>query len=110
VNTWDLLADLPLEIEGCTLEGLSAKVSSDFERLSTVIHLQGSGEEGLGEDVTYDAPDHEILQEAGPPEESPGRAQGQLDDGELLRGDGEAEPRPRASAARGVAALPGMGV
>jgi hypothetical protein len=69
VSTWDLLADLPLEIEDCTLEGLSAKVSSDFERLSTVIHLQGKGQEGLGEDVTYDAPDHEILQEAGPPQE-----------------------------------------
>jgi hypothetical protein len=69
VSTWDLLADLPLEIEDCTLEGLSAKVSSDFERLSTVFHLQGKGQEGVGEDVTYDAPDHEILQETGPPEE-----------------------------------------
>src|SRR4029077_4295151 len=51
------------------LEGLSAKVSSDFERLSTVIHLHGKGQEGVGEDVTYDAPDHEILQEAGSPRE-----------------------------------------
>ncbi len=66
MSTWDLLADLPVEIEGATLEGLSAKVSSDFERLSTVIHLHGRGLEGMGEDVTYDAPDHEILQAAGP--------------------------------------------
>jgi L-alanine-DL-glutamate epimerase-like enolase superfamily enzyme len=72
VSTWDLLADLPLQIEDCTLEGLSAKVSSDFERLSTVIHLQGKGQEGVGEDVTYDAPDHEILQEAGSPSELKG--------------------------------------
>jgi L-alanine-DL-glutamate epimerase-like enolase superfamily enzyme len=72
VSTWDLLADLPVRIDSCTLEGLSAKVSSDFERLSTVIHLQGAGEEGVGEDVTYDAPDHEILQEAGPPPELEG--------------------------------------
>ena len=65
-STWESLADLPVRIEGCTLELLAAKVSSDFERLSTVIHLQGGGHEGVGEDVTYDAPDHEILQDAGP--------------------------------------------
>jgi L-alanine-DL-glutamate epimerase-like enolase superfamily enzyme len=41
-------------------------VSSEFERKSTVIHLRGRGEEGLGEDVTYDAVDHDILQAAGP--------------------------------------------
>jgi hypothetical protein len=68
VSTWDKLAELPLRIEHCTLEGLEAKVSSEFERLSTVIHLRGAGEEGQGEDVTYDAPDHEILQAAGPPD------------------------------------------
>lgn len=72
MSTWDQLADLPVRIESCTLEGLSAKVSSDFERLSTVIHLHGEGQEGLGEDVTYDAPDHEILQDAGPPAELEG--------------------------------------
>ena len=41
-------------------------VSSDFERKSTIIHLRGAGEEGLGEDVVYDAVDHEIAQKAGP--------------------------------------------
>jgi hypothetical protein len=72
VSTWEKLAELPLRIEHCTLEGLEAKVSSEFERLSTVIHLHGSGQEGQGEDVTYDAPDHEILQAAGPPDELTG--------------------------------------
>jgi hypothetical protein len=66
MSTWEKLAELPLRIERCTLEALEAKVSSDFERLSTVIHLHGADEEGVGEDVTYDAPDHEILQAAGP--------------------------------------------
>ncbi len=66
MSTWEALAGLALQIDGCTLEGLEAKVSSDFERLSTVIHLHGAGEEGVGEDVTYDAPDHEILQAASP--------------------------------------------
>jgi len=63
--TWDTVAGLELEIEDYALEGLRASVSSEFERLSTVIHLRGGGEEGLGEDVTYDGPDQEILQRAG---------------------------------------------
>jgi L-alanine-DL-glutamate epimerase-like enolase superfamily enzyme len=66
VSTWELLAELPVQVEDYTLEPLSAKVSSEFERASTVIRLQGAGEEGLGEDVTYDAVDHAILQAAGP--------------------------------------------
>jgi L-alanine-DL-glutamate epimerase-like enolase superfamily enzyme len=66
VSTWEPLAALPVSIESYTLEPLSAKVSSEFERLSTVIRLLGAGEEGQGEDVTYDAVDHTILQHAGP--------------------------------------------
>jgi len=66
VSTWELLADLPVEIEDYALEPLSAKVSSDFERKSTVIRLRGAGEDGAGEDVTYDAVDHDILQATGP--------------------------------------------
>jgi len=66
VSTWDLLSGLELEIESYTLEGLQESVSTGFERLSTIIHLQGAGQEGIGEDVTYDAEDHEILQQAGP--------------------------------------------
>jgi L-alanine-DL-glutamate epimerase-like enolase superfamily enzyme len=62
VSTWEQLAGLPLEIEDYALEALSARVSSDFDRASTVIHLRGAGAEGVGEDVTYDAVDHEILQ------------------------------------------------
>jgi L-alanine-DL-glutamate epimerase-like enolase superfamily enzyme len=66
LSTWEGLAELPLEIEEYSLEGLQASVSSEFERKSTVIRLSGAGEEGLGEDVTYDAVDHEVLQAAGP--------------------------------------------
>src|SRR4051794_13172726 len=64
--TFDSLASLPLEIDGYSLEGLEANVSSEFTRLSTVIRLAGGGEEGVGEDVTYDALDHVALQDAGP--------------------------------------------
>ncbi|MHB8531980.1 MAG: enolase-like domain-containing protein [Solirubrobacteraceae bacterium] len=65
MSTWELLAQLPLEIEGYTLEGLQQSVSSEFLRKTTIIRLQGAGQEGLGEDVTYDAVDHEIAQAAG---------------------------------------------
>ncbi len=66
MSTWETLAELGVEIQGYTLEPLQASVSSDFERKSTLIRLQGGGEEGIGEDVTYDAVDQEILQAAGP--------------------------------------------
>jgi hypothetical protein len=71
--TFDLLADLPLEVDGYVLEGLSAEVSSGFSRLTTVVHLQGGGLEGIGEDVVYDAEDHVALQEAGPVQPLAGR-------------------------------------
>jgi hypothetical protein len=65
VATFDALAQLPLEIEGYELQPLELQLPS-FERLSTVIHLWGGGEDGLGEDVTYDAVDHIALQDQGP--------------------------------------------
>jgi L-alanine-DL-glutamate epimerase-like enolase superfamily enzyme len=66
MSTYDLVADLPVSIERYELEGLVQNVSSDFERKTTIIHLHGAGETGLGEDVVYDAVDHEIAQKAGP--------------------------------------------
>ncbi|GAC1323300.1 MAG: hypothetical protein NVSMB25_19470 [Thermoleophilaceae bacterium] len=66
MGTYDRIADLPIEIEGYRLEPLERDVSSDFTRLSTVVRLNGGGEEGLGEDVTYDALDHVAFQDAGP--------------------------------------------
>jgi L-alanine-DL-glutamate epimerase-like enolase superfamily enzyme len=65
VSTFDLLADLPLVVEGYSLTGLDAQVSSAFERLTTVVHLQGGGLEGVGEDVVYDGVDHVAFQDAG---------------------------------------------
>jgi L-alanine-DL-glutamate epimerase-like enolase superfamily enzyme len=63
---FDSLSSLPVSIDSYSLEGLEADVSSDFTRLSTVIRMVGGGEEGVGEDVTYDALDHVALQDAGP--------------------------------------------
>jgi hypothetical protein len=72
-GTFDLLADLPVEIDGYKLEGLKAEVSSGFERLSTVVHLTGGDHEGVGEDVVYDGVDQTALQEAGPVHDLAGR-------------------------------------
>jgi L-alanine-DL-glutamate epimerase-like enolase superfamily enzyme len=66
LSTYDLIADLPLEVEEYALEALERNVSSEFTRLSTVVHLRGGGEEGVGEDVTYDGLDHVAFQDAGP--------------------------------------------
>ena len=66
MTTFDLLTDLPLQVDGYSLEGLRLQVSSGFERLTTVVHLHGRGVEGVGEDVVYQAEDHVAFQEAGP--------------------------------------------
>src|SRR5439155_9283022 len=66
LGTYAKLAGLPVEVESYELEGLERDVSSEFNRLTTVIKLHGGGHEGVGEDVTYDALDHVALQEAGP--------------------------------------------
>jgi L-alanine-DL-glutamate epimerase-like enolase superfamily enzyme len=65
-STWERVSGLPLQVEAYELEPLQALVSSEFERKSTVIRMAGVGHEGVGEDVTYDAVDHDILQAAGP--------------------------------------------
>jgi hypothetical protein len=66
MSTYERIADLPLTIDDYALEGLSRTVSSGFERLTTVIRLRGAGEEGLGEDVTYEGALQLAQQEHGP--------------------------------------------
>ncbi len=64
--TYDAVRDLPLEIESYALEGREVAVSSEFTRRTTVIHLEGGGHEGVGEDVTYDGEAQLALQAEGP--------------------------------------------
>src|SRR5918995_4467611 len=59
VSTYAQIADLPLTIQSHELERLEHPVSSEFTRVTTVVHLRGAGEEGLGEDVIYNPEDHE---------------------------------------------------
>jgi L-alanine-DL-glutamate epimerase-like enolase superfamily enzyme len=65
-GTYDRIAGLPLRVEGYRLDLLSLQVMPEFVRMTTVVTLQGGGEEGVGEDVVYDPPDHEAQLAAGP--------------------------------------------
>ncbi len=64
--TFESLAGLAVEVDGYSLEPLREPVASGFERVCTVVHMTGGGVEGVGEDVTYQAADHERLLAAGP--------------------------------------------
>jgi hypothetical protein len=66
VSLWDAVAALPLTVEGYRLEQLAVEVSTEFTRKTTVVRLRGGGEEGVGEDVTYDAAAHDAAAAAGP--------------------------------------------
>jgi hypothetical protein len=59
VTLWDRLAGLELVIEEFGTEQRSVEVSTEFTRVTTTVSLRGSGLEGVGEDVTYTAEDHE---------------------------------------------------
>jgi hypothetical protein len=65
MSTYERIADLPVRVDGYRLERLSLELAPEFERVTTVVTLHGAGEEGVGEDVTYDAPDHEAHLAAG---------------------------------------------
>ena len=66
MSLYDSVRDLPLTIDGYRLDGLEQQVSSRFLRKTTLIRLEGDGEEGVGEDVTYDAAEQDLQQAAGP--------------------------------------------
>ncbi len=66
MSTYERVAELPVEIESWSMEGLAIRPAPDFERLTTVIRIEGNGLTGLGEDITYEALDQIALQDAGP--------------------------------------------
>jgi hypothetical protein len=65
VGIYSLVAGLPVTVDSYELEGLEQRVSSEFVRRTTVVHLRGAGGEGVGEDVIYDAEDQLRHQAAG---------------------------------------------
>ena len=66
MSCYDHVRDLALIVDGYALDGLEQNVSSDFLRKTTVIRLQGGGTEGVGEDVTYAAEEHDAQLQRGP--------------------------------------------
>ena len=59
MSTYALISDLPLTIDGFETERLELPISNEFTRVTTVMHLRADGEEGLGEDVTYNVEDQD---------------------------------------------------
>ena len=59
------LCELPLRIERYSLVPHEQSNPGGFQRLSTVIRLEGDGDVGCGEDPTYTANNQRALQEAG---------------------------------------------
>ncbi|MGH7573207.1 MAG: hypothetical protein ACREMK_15395 [Gemmatimonadota bacterium] len=53
------LAGLDLRIDGYRVERRSVDVSTGFARVTTTVVLEGDGTRGKGEDVAYDAEDHD---------------------------------------------------
>jgi hypothetical protein len=91
---WEQLHELGLVVEEMATERRSVDVSTQFTRVTTTVVLRGGGHEGRGEDVTYNAEDHEWF----PQLDAPGsttlaRFSGQLDEMRLFEG----EPRMAAS-------------
>jgi L-alanine-DL-glutamate epimerase-like enolase superfamily enzyme len=66
VSVFERVSGLPLVVDGYELEQLEQAVSADFIRTTTQVRLRGGGEEGIGEDVTYDGDAHDQLREARP--------------------------------------------
>ena len=66
MSDWSKLRDLPITVEGFELEANDVEYTPDFTRGSTIIHLNGSGHEGLGEDVAYEVLDHIANRDLGP--------------------------------------------
>jgi L-alanine-DL-glutamate epimerase-like enolase superfamily enzyme len=64
-RTYDLVAGLPVRIDGYDLEPRERALGT-FTRKTTTFHLRGDGHEGQGEDVTYAEADHDRQQAAGP--------------------------------------------
>jgi L-alanine-DL-glutamate epimerase-like enolase superfamily enzyme len=62
-----MIAGLPVQIESCEFTPMVRDTSSGFTKITTVVRLRGRGEEGLGEDITWDQIDHiEFLRHPAP--------------------------------------------
>ncbi len=65
MNAYGALRDLPLRVDGYALEPLALETPT-WTRKSTVVVLSGAGENGRGEDVTYDGNEQDAQVARGP--------------------------------------------
>ena len=56
---WDDLAGLQVRVDDYSLQRRELQVGDRFTRVTTTVLLAGEGESGEGEDVTYDAAQHD---------------------------------------------------
>jgi hypothetical protein len=59
MSLYERVANLELEIEKVELERKELPVTPEWSRVTTTVHLQGGGVEGVGEDVTYQPEPHD---------------------------------------------------
>lgn len=64
MSIYEAIAELPLVVEGYTLDCL-ATADGDWKRQTTVVSLAGASRMGQGEDVNYSERDQQALVEAG---------------------------------------------
>ena len=66
MRTWDLISELPVELDGYELVPHEIPFPDGSARRTTVVRLRGGDLDGLGEDVTYDEDAQGVFQDAGP--------------------------------------------
>ena len=66
MSHYDQIAELSVTIESVGRRRYVADTTSGFERTTTEFRLSGDGVVGRGEDVTYEAADHDALAETDP--------------------------------------------
>lgn len=65
-GTYAALADLPVQVDGWTIQRHERETSSGFTRTTSVFVLRGGGHRGRGEDVTYETEFHDDLTDQPP--------------------------------------------
>ena len=66
MSFYSSISELPITIDAYEIEPNDKVYSADSKRVSTLIKINGGGEQGIGEDIVYDDLDHLALRDFGP--------------------------------------------
>ena len=58
---WDSLAGLRVQVDDYSLQRRELETAGGWTRVTTTVVIEGAGQAGVGEDVTYSAPDHDHM-------------------------------------------------